>query len=131
MRLMLALAFGLTAGAGQAQTFMTADDYEAWSMGQTLDYAIDGAVYGAERHLPGRKTLDADLGEPCTEGLWFPEGDAICFIYDGSDATHCWHFWREGDQVLAKPVGEDPEAAPREVTVSKTQLACPGPDVGV
>ena len=131
MRLMLAFAFGLTAAAGQAQTLMTSDEYEAWSMGQTLDYAIDGAVYGSERHLPGRKTLDAGLGEPCTEGLWFAQGDAICFVYAAHDATHCWHFWREGDQVLAKPVGEDPGAAPREVTVSPTQLSCPGPDVGV
>lgn len=131
MRLMLTLAFGLAAGAGHAQTLMTGEEYEALSMGNTLDYAIDGVIYGSERHLPGRRTLDADLGEPCTEGLWFPEGDAICFMYDGSDDTHCWHFWREGDQVLAKPVGEDPGAAPREVTVSPTQLNCPGPDVGV
>ncbi len=131
MRLMAALAFALIGGAGHAQTFMTADEYEAFSSGQTLDYAIDGTVYGAERHLPGRKTLDADLGEPCTEGIWFPQGDAICFVYDGSDDTHCWHFWREGDQVLAKPVSEDPGSTPREVTVSPTQLSCPGPDVGV
>jgi len=131
MRLMLTLAFGLAAGAGHAQTLMTGEEYEALSMGNTLDYAIDGVIYGSERHLPGRRTLDADLGEPCTEGSWFPEGDAICFVYDGSDDTHCWHFWREGDQILAKPVGEDPGAARREVTVSPTQLNCPGPDVGV
>ncbi len=131
MRLWPAFAFALIGGASYAQSFMTADEYEAFSSGQTLDYAIDGTVYGAERHLPGRRTLDADLGEPCTEGVWFPQGDAICFEYAGSNDTHCWHFWREGNQVLAQPVGEDPGDQPREVTVSPTQMSCPGPDVGV
>lgn len=125
------LIFAGIAAASPAQTLMTAEDYEAFSAGQTLDYAIDGEVYGSERHLPDGRTLDADLGEPCTEGRWFAEGDAICFAYDGIDGTHCWNFWRDGDQVLTKPVGEDPAYPPREVTVSPTPLACPAPDVGV
>lgn len=135
MRLTLALCLGLGLAAlgltASAQTLMTAEDYEAYSQGRTLNYAIDGTVYGAEQHLPGRKTLDADLGQPCAEGTWFPEGDAICFVYAGHDGTHCWHFWREGDQVRAKPVGEGADISPREVTVSATPLTCPGPDVGV
>jgi hypothetical protein len=68
-----ALAFLLT-GTAQAQTPMTAEEFEAFSTGQTLDYFIDGTFWGSERHLADRKTLDADAEGPCREGRVVPEG---------------------------------------------------------
>ena len=133
MRAPLALMLALSAWspAARAETLMTADEFDRWSTGKTLDYAVDGVIYGSEQHFPGRRTLDANTGEPCNEGSWFPEGDAICFVYAAHEGTHCWHFWRDGDRVTARTVSSDPSAPAQVVTLSDTPLSCPGPEVGV
>jgi hypothetical protein len=128
MRLGRAFAFLLLSGAAQAQTPMTAGEFEAFSTGQTLDYWVDGAFWGSERHLPDRKTLDADAEGPCREGRWFPKDDKICFVYQGDPGEHCWQFLREGSRVLAQTDDGDLST---EVTLADQPLACPGPDVGV
>jgi hypothetical protein len=125
----LAVAFCLGTPA-LAETPMTAAEFEAWSSGHTLDYYDNGALWGSEQHLPGRATLDADAEGPCREGSWFPQGAEICFTYDASPGPHCWQFMRDGDQVLARSLG-DPDAPLYSVRRSETPLACPGPDVGV
>jgi hypothetical protein len=128
MRFLLALI--LVTGAAKAQTPMTAEEFEAFSTGQTLDYRIDGAFWGSERHLAGRRTLDADAEGPCREGRWFPKDDLICFIYQGDDGEHCWQFFRNGPRVLAN-IANDDSGLSAEVTLADQPLACPGPDVGV
>lgn len=117
-------------GPAAADTVMTPEEFEAWSTGQTLDYSIAGAFWGSERHLPGRRTLDADAEGPCTKGRWYPQGDAICFTYDISPGPHCWRFLRHQGTVLAELVG-GPDPLVAEVTLAPEPLACPGPDVGV
>ncbi len=107
---------------------MTADQFDAYSLGRTLDYAVDGAVYGSELHLPGRRVRDADTGGPCRDGYWYPRGDAICFVYDGLPDEHCWRYWRRDDGLLAQYDGGD---TPSDVTVAEAPLSCAGPDVGV
>jgi hypothetical protein len=121
----------LWAISASAETLMTADEFETWSTGKTLDYSIDGTLYGSEMHLPGRKTLDADTGGPCHAGHWFPEGDAICFVYDGDPREHCWRFWRDGVGVLAELVDGPPDLSLSQVTEAPAPLSCPGPEVGV
>jgi hypothetical protein len=101
MRISLALGLCLLATALQARTLMTAEEFEAFSTGQTLDYWVDGAYWGSERHLANRQTLDGDDEGACHAGTWFPKADAICFVYDGDTGEHCWQFWRDGDRVTA------------------------------
>ena len=135
-RLALGLAIGLAlgtltaAGPALAQTPMTADEFEAWSTGQTLDYWYGDTFFGSEMHLPGRQTMDSDPGGPCVMGLWQPAGDAICFVYDGSDTPHCWRFWRDGGKVFAQSLSDDPGDLPATVTLAPAPLACTGPEVG-
>jgi hypothetical protein len=129
MRLVLALV--LIAPAAAAQTLMTPDDFGAWSAGRTLDYSVGGQVYGSEAYFPDRRVRDADAGGPCLDGYWYPDGDAVCFVYPAREGTHCWFYWRDGDEVTAKPVSAAPEDPPQRVTVSPAPLACPGPEVGV
>jgi hypothetical protein len=114
-----------------ARTLMTPDEFETWSTGKTLDYSVDGQLYGSERHLPDRKTLDADTGGPCRAGTWAPQGDTICFVYEGDPRQHCWRFWRDGKGVLAELVGGTDDTPLSAVTVAAQPLVCPGPDVGV
>ena len=126
----LALALLLLSGTAEARTLMTTDEFEAFSTGQTLDYWIDGAYWGSERHLEGRKTQDADTEGVCRDGEWFPKDGAICFVYAGEAGEHCWLFFRDGSRVLAEIAGED-GALSTEVTLADQPLACAGPDVGV
>lgn len=132
----LRLAFGLllcasTAGAETSdRTLLSAAEFEAWSTGQTLDYWIDGTFFGSEMHLADRQTIDSDPGGPCVTGTWFPAGDAICFVYDGSDTQHCWTFWRDDGQVFALSQAADPASSPAIVTLAPEPLACQGPEVG-
>jgi hypothetical protein len=127
----LPVALCLAAQAASAQTPMSPDEFDAWSVGRTLDYAVDGEVYGSESYFPGRRVLDADLGGPCVEGTWHADGDAVCFVYPLREGTHCWLFWREGDAVLAKSRTAAPEDPAQTVTEAASPLSCPGPDVGV
>lgn len=113
-----------------ARTLMTAEEFDRFSLGRTLDYATEGQVRGSEAYFEGRRVRDADSGGPCFDGIWFPQGDAICFLYPAREGLHCWHYWREGDRVLAQPLSI-PDAPPQEVTEAASPLACPGPDVGV
>ena len=109
---------------------MTPDEFAAFATGRTLDYAVDGRVMGSEAYFPDRSVRDADTGGPCRTGLWYPDGPAVCFVYDGSDQHHCWLYWREGDKVLAKPLLADPGDSAQTVTPSATPLSC-APEVGV
>ncbi|MGL4236266.1 hypothetical protein [Tabrizicola sp.] len=127
----LALLLCLIGSPSFAQDFMTPDEFDAWSVGKTLDYSVNGEVWGSETYLPGRKVLDADVGGPCVEGSWYAEGDAVCFVYPAREGVHCWRFWREGGQVMAQYLSATPDDPPQLVTVADGPLQCPGPDVGV
>lgn len=126
----LALALILLAGTAQARSPMTVTEFETFSTGQTLDYWIDGAYWGSERHLSGRRTLDADAEGTCRAGEWFPKDDMICFVYGDAPGEHCWRFFRDGGRVLAEVAGGDGGLS-AEVTLADQPLACAGPDVGV
>jgi hypothetical protein len=125
-----ALALILASLPAGARTLMTADDFEAWSEGRTLDYWIDGTYWGSERHLAGRRTLDADAEGACREGRWHPKDGMICFVYSDIAGEHCWRFWRDGALVVAEAAGEEGALA-SVVTLADQPLACAGPEVGV
>lgn len=132
MRILLALTVALGAALpAQAETLMTPEEFESWSTNRTLDYFDGGVYWGSEQHLPGRRTLDSDVEGSCRKGVWFPQGDAICFEYETVDGTHCWFFWRDGNEVTTRTVEAGPEVSPYAVQASDIPLNCPGPDVGV
>jgi hypothetical protein len=125
-----AFALCLLATAASAQTPMTADEFESWSSGKTLDYFDGASFWGSEQHLAERATLDADAGGTCVKGYWYPRGDDICFVYEPSPGPHCWRFLRDGDAVFALIV-DNPDAPLFSVTLSDAPISCAGPDVGV
>lgn len=129
MMLRAALLLALLPAAAAAQTAMNPDEFEAWSTGKTLDYHVDGSLWGSEMHLAGRKTLDADVGGTCRSGQWYPQGDTVCFVYDVSPGPYCWRFLKDGDQVTAEYAGEL-DAGRIQVTLSDAPIPC-DPGVGV
>jgi hypothetical protein len=128
---LLRLAAFLLAAPAFAQTPMTADEFDAYATGKTLDYFFEGEVFGREVYLPGRQVRWAFTADECKLGHWYGEGDHICFLYDGDPEPKCWTVWPEGDGLAASYITDTPDITPREVRQTDEPLACPGPDVGV
>lgn len=117
------------AGAGEAP--LTAEEFEARTTGRTLTYAVDGEVYGTEQYLPGRRVIWAYEGAECQRGTWSEAGGQICFLYEGDSEPACWQFFDEGGRLAARFLGDDVDAALKELAQSPEPLSCPGPEVGV
>lgn len=124
-----ALCLACLPAAAGAETRMSSAEFESWSNGRTLEYYIDGALWGSEMHLADRATIDADAGGACRSGHWYPAGDDICFVYDSSPGPYCWRFLRDGDQIIAEYVG-DALSESISVTLSDAPIPC-DPGVGV
>ncbi len=126
-----ALVLAATAAAA-ADKPMTAAEFDAYSQGKTLYYAIGGQPYGAETYLPDHRVIWAFLGEACKRGTWYESQGRICFVYEGEgDGPQCWTFFSGATGLKAHFEG-DPQAADLiEVKQSDRPLVCPGPRVGV
>ena len=112
-----------------AEPTLTAEGFDALTLGRTMTWAEFGSVYGVEQYLPGRKVRWTVLGDDCKTGHWYPQDDVICFVYDLSPGPYCWRFLKDGDQVLAEYAG-DLAAGRISVTLSDTAIPC-DPGVGV
>lgn len=70
------------------------------------------------------------LDGECREGRWFPEGDAICFVYEDDPDAQCWRFYQTGSGLRAEFLGGDGGAL-YETQAAEDPLLCLGPEVGV
>lgn len=129
--LALALIFALAALPAAADPPMTADEFEAFAAGRTLDFANSEGVFGTEEYLPDRQVRWAGADGQCMTGYWFEASGRICYRYEGDPFQYCWKIWREGDHVLAQLFEDQPGDAPRRLTEATAPLSCRGPDVGV
>lgn len=110
---------------------LSAQAFEAFVLGKTFTYASDGAAYGAEEYLEGRRVRWSFLDGDCQEGEWYVSGDQICFVYDEIPAPQCWQFYLRSGRLLAR-FENDPEATELYETSQENEpLLCLGPEVGV
>lgn len=131
MRLILAACLSLiTLPLAAADAPMTGAEFEAYALGKTLTYAIEGQVFGTEQYLPGRKVIWAYNGQECQHGTWYEQADAICFVYETDPAAQCWRFFQGGAGLMAEFVGDPAGTALKEVAQSQAPLFCPGPAIG-
>ncbi|MFC2968957.1 hypothetical protein [Acidimangrovimonas pyrenivorans] len=120
----------LAAAAGDKP--MSAAEFDAYSQGKTLYYAIGGKPYGAEQYLPNHQVIWAFLGQECRRGHWYEDKGQICFSYENSgDGPQCWTFFPEAGGLRAHYMGPDSGGDLVEVRQSSEPLHCPGPAVGV
>jgi hypothetical protein len=116
--------------AANAETPMTATEFETHVTGMTVTYQQAGGIFGIEEYLPGRKVRWSVAPGECQYGSWYPEADAICFVYEYDPTPHCWTFWMQGGVMMARPASALPGADLSEVDRSASPLPCPGPDLG-
>ncbi len=127
----LSLAGAVAPGLAFAAPPMSAEAFDAYTVGKTLTYSNGGTAYGVEQYLPNRRVRWAFVDDSCRIGHWYPKGQEICFVYEDENDPQCWTFDLEGGKLnahfTADPVGTDLT----EVEQSPDPLACIGPDVGV
>jgi hypothetical protein len=125
-----ALALCLSATTAQAEPPLSAEAFDALTIGRTMTWAEDGVVYGVEHYLPGRQVRWTVLGDDCKAGHWYPEGNAICFQYEDDPAPDCWEITLDGPGMLARYTANPPDTPPVVVVETTTPMACFGPKVG-
>lgn len=127
----LALALMIAASPAAAETPLDADGFDAAVTGRTLIYGTSAGPYGIEEYLPNRRVRWSFLDGDCVEGRWYPQGDAICFAYEGRADPECWRFFRDGTRLGARP-NSAPDSAPLYVIAESPEpMVCRGPHVGV
>lgn len=126
----LASILVLAAAPALAEQPMTAEAFDALTLGRTMTWAEFGTVYGVEQYLPGRTVRWTALGGDCMTGHWYQDNTAICFLYEDDIAPDCWEITRSGVDLSARYTTNPPEAEPVIVTETTEPLACFGPKVG-
>lgn len=133
-RVLAPLLLVLAAAAARAAPLDPAG-FEALAEGHTLRFTRDGAPFGAEQYFPGRRSLWQYPDGTCAEGVWWPEGDRVCFSYGPGAERECWRF-ESGPTGISVRLMEGGAGAPAGSLVldlagkDEAPLACPGPDVG-
>ena len=128
---LLTLCLTALATAVFADGPMTAEEFDAYTRDKTFYYGSDGIPYGAEEHLSGRRVIWTFLDGKCQDGIWYPDGDQICFVYENTPDPQCWRFERSGGGLVAQYVNDPSQSELYEVKKSHEPLLCLGPEVGV
>jgi hypothetical protein len=127
----LALCVALAPLPAAAETPLSAEAFDALTLDRTLTWSEFGQVYGVEQYLPGRRVRWTVLGDDCKTGHWYPDGDAICFLYDDKIDPVCWVVSAPGGSLAARLVGSSPASEPVLLDETTEPMACFGPEVGV
>ena len=109
---------------------MTPSDFAAYAVGRTLSYASGGEVWGQEQYLANHRVMWAFTGQDCQFGSWYPQGDAVCFVYEGDETPKCWNFFMGPGGLIAELIGDNSFTPLSEVGQSSHPLECQGPQVG-
>ncbi|MES2914752.1 MAG: hypothetical protein V4753_06500 [Pseudomonadota bacterium] len=126
-----ALVLVLAAVPALAEPPLTAEDFDALTLGRTMTWAENGTVYGVEQYLPGRRVRWSGVGEGCTLGHWYADGPAICFKYENDLEPDCWIMTRSDTGLDASYAPNPSGADPVVVEETAGPPACLGPEVGV
>ncbi len=112
---------------------MTAEEFEAYTTGKTLFYALNGEDFGVERYKEDRRVEWSFLDGECTQGVWYEENGLICFAYENWTVPQCWSFERSPGGLEAEFVPpEDDGPGNRYFAYEKEEeMICFGPDTGV
>jgi hypothetical protein len=121
--LVLALTLLGTTAALAEDAPLTADQFDALTLGTTFDTYDSGTIYGIEKFLPGRRSIWQDASR-CMYGTWAQVGDQICFTYEDDPANpDCWTYFDTEKGIIAYLNG-DKANAPITLLPSVTKMTC-------
>lgn len=86
--------------AAQSDPPLTTEAFERFVEGRTMDTYDQTGRYGVETFLPGRRSIWRDAAQ-CLEGSWRPEGDLICFFYEGDPEPFCRSYHDRGGWLMS------------------------------
>lgn len=109
---------------------MTAAEFEAYVTGKTLTYSAGGPPYGIEEYRANREVSWRFVEDDCQDGVWYPKGEDICFLYENDPEEKCWRFTLGPSGLVARFTSDPSNLTLYEVEVGD-RLLCPGPRVGV
>lgn len=130
MTLRLALLLAALAAPVQADPLLTAEEFDALTLGRTMTWSEFGQVYGVEQYLPDHRVRWTELGDDCKLGHWYQEGDAICFLYEDDPTPACWQVSLSDSGMRAHLITDPPETEPVQVLETTESMPCFGPEVG-
>ena len=122
---------GLTTAAAWAAEPMSGSEFEAYVTGKTLYFGQNGEAYGVEEYLDNRRVRWSFLDGECKDGIWYEEGEMICFIYDDTPDPQCWTFYRETNGLRAIFENNPQATTLYEAQQSDEPMMCLGPEIGV
>ncbi len=134
MKIAPILALLATTNAALAQDLLSADEFDQLSVGTTLYFSEDGRHYGSEQFLENRQSVWRAEDGSCVNGRWAEIEGGICFLYDGSDTTHCWVLIREDGIITITSMTPAEGELPTQLEVTSQDtipIICTGPTVGV
>ncbi len=114
-----------------ADTPLSAEEFDALTRGRVLHFYSQGQPYGAERYEPDRNVTWTFLDGECKTGRWYPQGEQICFVYEGGEGPQCWSFFARGDKLRARFENGEGETEVYEAGEIDEPLTCLGPKIGV
>lgn len=121
----------LSAPVAMADPLLSAEEFDALTLGRTMTWAEFGQVYGVEHYLPDRRVRWTVLGDDCKLGHWYPQGDAICFLYEDDPLTPaCWRIALSGAGMQAEDTEALPGSEPVMIEETAETMPCFGPEVG-
>ncbi len=127
---MRSLIFALLATPALAETPMTGVEFEAYVEGRTLSFGTLGNPnYGVEKYLPNRQVIWSREPGQCVDGVWYEQGEDICFLYEHDPEPKCWRTYRTENGIRAEFTNRPGQSAIFETVDSPDALICPGPDL--
>ncbi|WP_170423246.1 hypothetical protein [Ruegeria arenilitoris] len=127
----LAIPLTLAANMAAAQPVLSGPEFDSYTQGKTLFYGFQGQVYGVERYLPNRRVIWSFMDGNCKEGLWYEQGEQICFIYEDRLDPQCWVFTQSDRGLIARFEGDPDTTELYEAEDINEEMICLGPEVGV
>jgi len=124
LALLCALALSPAPALADSDQPLSVEDFEAFVQGRTFDTHEQTGRYGVETFLPGRRAIWRDADQ-CLEGTWRPQGDQICFDYQGEPFPYCWTYHDRGDWLMAWLEG-DRSGAPIMLYPDEEVVTCDG-----
>ena len=112
-----------------AEPALSPEAFESHTTGKTLSYASPSGPFGAE-HYPDRRVRWSYLDGECLEGRWYPEGQQICFVYDGLSSPQCWSFYLRNGRLMAMFENDPASTTLYETAEMSEPLMCLGPKIG-